>query len=249
MFLMSVRLLTDLPLDGPTNMARDEALLDAVGAGEAPPTLRLYQWSPATISLGYFQKYAAYESLPPPAGDLPVVRRQTGGGAILHDRELTYSVALPLKHDLLRDGTTTLYEIAHDALIRCLGDAGMETYRGCESDGSTPTRGPFFCFARRHCLDVLAGDDKLAGSAQRISRYAVLQHGSIMFEQRYGQQPIAAIRDMLPISIDDFAERWLRAWTAMAGTEFDPGDWTESELARAAALVPKYASDAWTKKK
>ena len=79
------RILQDSPLDGPTNMARDEALLDRVGDGSSPPTLRLYQWDPPTISLGYFQKYADYEALDPPAGELAVVRRPTGGGAILQD--------------------------------------------------------------------------------------------------------------------------------------------------------------------
>jgi lipoate-protein ligase A len=241
-----MRWIVDDALDGPVNMARDEALLDAVGAGESPPTLRVYQWSPPTISLGYFQRYADFEALPPPAGRLPVVRRQTGGGAILHDRELTYSIALPLKHELLRDGTTALYEIAHDALIRCLAEVGMDTYRGCPSDGSTPTRGPFFCFARRHCLDVLAGDDKLAGSAQRITRSAVLQHGSIMLGRRFRQQPTASIRSALAIELGQLIEFWVRALTVTASASFERGEWTPAERARAAALIPKYVGDEWT---
>src|SRR5580765_2945407 len=89
---VSFRLFIDDPLDAVTNMARDESLLESVGRGESPPTLRLYQWSPAAISLGYFQDYAEFEALPAPAGTLAVVRRQTGGGAILHDLELTYSL-------------------------------------------------------------------------------------------------------------------------------------------------------------
>ena len=68
----TIRIVVDPPLDGPTNMARDEAIMILVGTGDAPPTLRLYQWEPPTISLGYFQCYADYESLPPPEGDLAV---------------------------------------------------------------------------------------------------------------------------------------------------------------------------------
>ena len=98
-------------------MARDEALMLRVGRSESPPTLRLYQWDPPTISLGYFQRYADYESLPPPGGLLPVVRRLTGGGAILHDLELTYSLALPINHPLVCDGPNRLYELTHDAVI------------------------------------------------------------------------------------------------------------------------------------
>jgi len=63
-----MRLVHEGALDGPTNMARDEAMLIEVGNKSAPPTLRLYQWSPPTISLGYFQNYADYEALPAPAG-------------------------------------------------------------------------------------------------------------------------------------------------------------------------------------
>ena len=85
-------------------MARDEALLTLVGTSQSPPTVRLYQWNPPTISLGYFQHYGDYVSLPPPAGTLPVVRRLTGGGAILHDLELTYSLTLPTGHQLLAHG-------------------------------------------------------------------------------------------------------------------------------------------------
>ncbi len=247
--MATIRLILDDAQDGPTNMARDETLLHAVGAGQAPPTLRVYQWRPPTISLGYFQKYADCVSLPPPAGELPVVRRQTGGGAILHDHELTYSITLPRAHELLRHGTTRLYEIAHDALIRCLAEAGMETYRGCPSDGSTPTRGPFFCFARRHCLDVLAGDDKLAGSAQRITRFAVLQHGSIMLDRRFDQQPTASIRAALAIEVGQFIEHWIQALTIAAETSFERGEWTSAEHERAAALIPKYASEEWTRRR
>ncbi len=121
----TIRVINDPALAGPVNMARDEALLAQVGDGISPPTLRLYQWDPPTISLGYFQRYADYESLPSPAGELAVVRRQTGGGAILHDLELTYSLALPLAHPLLAKGPSKLYEVAHDAIIACLAELGI----------------------------------------------------------------------------------------------------------------------------
>src|SRR5262245_51344899 len=93
--MMHARLLIDSPLPGPENMARDEALLRACElTGDA--VVRFYAWSAPTISLGYFQDYAEFEQLEPPAGDLDVVRRTTGGGAILHDLELTYSIVMPL---------------------------------------------------------------------------------------------------------------------------------------------------------
>src|SRR5690242_18095105 len=89
------RLLIDSAVDGPRSMAIDEALLESA-AGGGPLTLRFYQWSEPTLSLGYFQRYED-RSLHPASLDCPIVRRPTGGGAILHDKELTYSLALPGK--------------------------------------------------------------------------------------------------------------------------------------------------------
>src|SRR5436190_15116613 len=91
----SLRLIIDPPLIGPMNMAIDEALLESA-ATDGVATLRLYQWSEPTLSLGYFQ--AAEERERHQAStNCPLVRRASGGGAILHDRELTYSLALPEK--------------------------------------------------------------------------------------------------------------------------------------------------------
>lgn len=225
-------------------MAADEALLERVGAGASPPTLRLYQWDPPTISLGYFQKYADYEALPPPAGELDVVRRLTGGGAILHDRELTYSITLPLQHELLSEGPNRLYELAHDAVSASLQRLGIDAWRGCQSDGSSAARGPFFCFARRHCLDVLIGADKVAGSAQRRTRHAVLQHGSIVLDPRYGQQPAAGVPGadadrLAALFAEEFAER--------SGCTLQSAAWTDEETAATADLIPKYRG-AWVRR-
>ena len=110
-------------------MARDEALLTRVGDGSSPPTLRLYEWAEPTISLGYFQQYRAYETLPPPAGRFALVRRLTGGGAILHDRELTYSLTLPARHPLVAHRPNHLYELVHDTLIDILVARGIDARR------------------------------------------------------------------------------------------------------------------------
>lgn len=188
-----IRIIQDPPRDGPTNMARDETLLRRVGQGESAPTLRLYRWDRPTISLGYFQRYAAYEALAPPAGTLPVVRRLTGGGAILHDLELTYSLTLPGDHPLIAEGANRLYELAHDTIMACLNRMNLSSRQCGTTDDSTPTRGPFFCFQRRHRYDVLLGEDKIAGSAQRRTRSAILQHGSVILASRFPQQPSAVL--------------------------------------------------------
>lgn len=223
-------------------MAADQALLEAVGAGTSPPTLRFYRWDPPTISLGYFQKYADYQALPPPAGDLAVVRRQTGGGAILHDRELTYSLTLPLDHALLTGGPNALYELAHDVIIDCLANAGVQAWRGCPTDDSTAGRGPFFCFARRHALDLLVGDQKIVGSAQRRTQTAVLQHGSIILGQRFTQQPTAC-----PTGLDasQLTDRFIQTLAKLADITTQAGEWTPAERQDTQRLTPQHTSHDW----
>jgi lipoate-protein ligase A len=244
-----LRLIHDPPLDGPSNMARDEALMLAVGERAAPPTLRLYAWSAPNVSLGFFQRYADYLALPPPAGTLPVVRRLTGGGAILHDLEFTYSLSLPLGHELLRDGPNRLYERAHDAVIAALGEFRLHTARCGDSDGSGAARGPFFCFERRHCHDVLLGEKKIAGSAQRRTRHAVLQHGSIILGSRFSQHP-AARSDAPDVqqAIAQTREAFARHLPNRLGVDASPQPWPDGELQRANALIPKYAGAEWTRR-
>ncbi|UCG32157.1 MAG: lipoate--protein ligase family protein [Phycisphaerales bacterium] len=244
----ALRLLTDPPQAGAMNMALDEALLEHIGQGSSPPTLRLYRWSPPTISLGYFQAYEEYESLPPPAGELAVVRRLTGGGAILHDLELTYSLTLPNEHLLLSDGPTALYGKAHAVFVRALAALGVEAVPRGECDEDSVRRGPFFCFSRQHRDDLVLGSGKLAGSAQRRTRTAVLQHGSVILGSRFEQQECA------PAGLEVSDER-IRQLTAAICTEFvksteltlQPGQWSDAEIARAAELRAKYESDEWNR--
>lgn len=242
------RLLIDSPADGITNMARDEALLLGVGEGTSPATLRFYKWDPPTISLGYFQKYSEYQALPPPAGELAVVRRTTGGGAILHDREWTYSLTLPISHPLLTDNAARLYELVHDALIDTLSLLGVRTQRCGFTDDSSAGRGPFFCFDRRHCLDVMLDGAKLAGSAQRRTQQAILQHGSIILSNRYEQHHVAAITEHIDLDDQTLLTPFIDALEQRLDVKLEEGEWSENELARAEDLAVKYGGEQWTRK-
>ncbi|MEM1061009.1 MAG: lipoate--protein ligase, partial [Planctomycetota bacterium] len=167
------------PLTGEENMARDEALLDAAAQGHAG--CRVYRWSRPTLSLGYFQRERPSD---PALDPLPAVRRLTGGGAIVHDREWTYAVALPKSHPAAAK-PVGIYDDVHAFLIEAFADVGVSLVRRSDaplSDGATE---PFLCFSRGDERDLLAGDadpprDKVVGSAQRRRRGAVLQHGSIL---------------------------------------------------------------------
>lgn len=244
----NIRVLQDPPLDGPVNMARDEALMIRAGRFESPPTLRLYQWAQPTISLGYFQPFAQYEALARPAGDLPVVRRLTGGGAILHDLELTYSLTLPVAHPLTVGGPNRLYELAHDAIIAAFDELNLRCARCGITDDSGPARGPFFCFERRHDYDVLTGEGKIAGSAQRRTREAILQHGSIVLGNRYAQQVTARVPMAFEDSVQAMRVILVERLAEVTDERFQPGAWADAELVAARALIPKYAGPEWTKR-
>ncbi len=222
--------------------------MTCVGRSESPPTLRLYQWDPPTISLGYFQPFAHYASLPPPAGTLPVVRRLTGGGAILHDQEVTYSLILPSNHPLLSKGASRLYELAHDAVIACIRSLGLEAAYAGQTDDSGPARGPFFCFQRRHRCDLVVGPDKIAGSAQRRTREALLQHGSIILSRRYIQQESASVPVPLEESIQHVRSEYPQYLAKVTGQTLKPGDWSPAELGLSDDLISKYTGETWTRR-
>ena len=183
------RLLVDTPADGTWNMAVDEALLDSA-AEEQVPTLRIYRWRRPTLSLGYFQEHAQRQSHGSSL-QADLVRRLSGGGAILHDQEITYSLVLPGTHSLATE-TQMLYDKVHCGIVEWLAQlisANRSSGRLmlCQQP-ITGREQPFLCFQRRSLGDVLLteidshpGDHKIVGSAQRRRRGSVLQHGSLLW--------------------------------------------------------------------
>jgi lipoate-protein ligase A len=223
--VLELGLLIDPPADGAWNMAVDEALLESAAAGRA--TLRFYRWTPATLSLGYFQA-ASDRTQHAASRDCPLVRRASGGGAIVHDRELTYSIALPQQTP--RGMTAAaLYDLFHQTLISALAEIGVvaELHRPptgtCEAELRQNAAEPFLCFQRRSCGDIVYGGSKIVGSAQRRRRGAVLQHGSILLARsEYAPE--------LPGIEDQFAKRQGRAPHLDEGALI--GFWTRRLAAR-----------------
>lgn len=210
------QLLIDPPADGTWNMAVDEVLL-AAAANSGQPTLRFYQWQRPTLSLGYFQKYAD-RSQHPSSQNADVVRRLSGGGAILHDQELTYSFMLPASHALSRD-TQALYDAVHQAIVETLGSLlpSDSLWQPALCDPSTKLVAgdePFLCFERRSTGDILlrkkeASPDsptentahKIVGSAQRRRRGVILQHGSILLTQSKAAPELKGFADITQSNI------------------------------------------------
>ncbi len=234
-------------------MAIDEAILTAVGEGEARPTLRFYRWSAPTISLGHFQKHAQIADLLYPFNSLSIVRRITGGGAILHDAELTYSLILPAAHDLVQSrGPAAGYKAVHEALIAVLASWGLSAELRLGPSPASSQRGPFFCFERINPSDVTIGGKKIAGSAQRRTLKSVLQHGSLMLDNSLGQPGLATVADfelVNPPDADELALAWAKQLGSIVQLELVPGKLNDIEIALLDSLREKYASDEWTQRR
>ncbi len=187
-----LRRLVDAPAAGAWNMAVDEVLLESAAAGQ--PSLRFYGWTPATLSLGYFQR-AADRLLHPASQHCPLVRRESGGGAIVHDRELTYALALPVHHPLAVD-PPRLYRLLHGTLAEVLSQWGISARLRSAAEAKRPSPEPFLCFQRRAEGDLVRGEFKVAGSAQRRRSGALLQHGSVLLARSTAAPELPGLEDL-----------------------------------------------------
>ncbi len=159
-------------------MALDAALLHEAGRPGFPPTLRFMQWEPPALSLGRFQPLDQMDLEACRREGIDVVRRPTGGEAVLHKDEFTYTVVLPA--DMRKpDSVLDAYELICRAIIAAFGRLGLpvhlmrrETGEGANTDGS--------CFARPGVSDLVHGRAKVCGSAQARRGGGLLQHGSIL---------------------------------------------------------------------
>jgi len=156
-------------------MARDEALL----AG-AEPAVRLYGWRPACVSLGRAQTDADVDVEAARAWGLDVVRRATGGGAILHNEaEVTYAVVLPLDHPGLPRDIPGSFAFLSEGVVRALQAMGLPAEIESVADNTREA----LCYVRKQGTNVMVGGRKISGGAQRRSDRAVLQHGTIIVER------------------------------------------------------------------
>lgn len=252
-------------------MAVDEALLEHVAGGDAAIWLRFYQWHEPTLSLGYFQPYSRWRSHV--RGECTVVRRQTGGGAILHDHELTYSLVLPPGHPLGRR-PEDLYLQIHEALLAALRRFQVAAELWTDRAPARHNE-PYLCFQRRAAGDVVirtaaappgsaaaarsdpgAADTppkwhhKICGSAQRRRRGALLVHGSLLLRASEAAPQILGIEEVarIRLSPEEVRVAWLEELVPILGRTPIPVSRLPAELRRTARRTEqdRFLAEAWT---
>jgi lipoate-protein ligase A len=263
------RLIIHRPADGPTNMAIDEAITEHVRAGGAPPTLRFYGWEPACLSLGRGQPVSDvdFDRLHERGWD--VVRRQTGGRAILHVDELTYSVAIPQSDPRVQGYVVDSYRQLSRGLMAGLALLEAPVHSDQADKDAHGFKGPV-CFEVPSDYEITAYGRKLLGSAQTRRDEMVLQHGALPLKGDIGRicdalafdseeaREAARVRVVKrAITLGEALGRAISFEEATAALEegfcralnvrLEEETLSEVEEARAERLrAEKYAAEAWT---
>jgi lipoate-protein ligase A len=172
-------LLHPVPARGAWNMAADEAILEACGRGESLPTLRLYAWAPPCLSLGYTQPLTDVDLSRLQSRVWDLVRRPTGGRAVLHTDELTYSVIAPPGEPRLSGTLLDSYQRLANALVAALRTLGLPAEIEGESHPAAGRSANPVCFEVPSTYEITVRGKKLLGSAQSRRRDGILQHGSL----------------------------------------------------------------------
>ena len=219
-------------------MAADDVLLEAGVAA-----LRFYQWAAPTLSLGYFQPHAAAGSFP----HLPWLRRATGGEAIVHHHELTYSLALPAGKEFQPRSIAwmmRLHELIRDTLSRFAVVAHL-----CERERRL---GDVLCFLHHTPGDLIVSGHKVAGSAQRKQRGSLLQHGSILLRQSDHTAALLGIAELTGrvVSAHDLREALIAEFRRETDWALEERDFDECERASIAERIgSRYEAKAWNEKR
>jgi lipoate-protein ligase A len=268
----SWRVIQSPPAEGAWNMAVDEAILEAAAQGKSPPTLRLYAWDPPCLSLGYAQPFTDIDLPRSEERGWQVVRRPTGGRAILHTDELTYSVSGSEENPILAGDILTSYKRISKAILAAVEQIGLVVQALPTEKAPSGTEPEPICFEVPSNYEITVDGKKLVGSAQSRRRGGVLQHGTLplygdlaritqalSFPDEASRQ--AAAQRVLgraatvesglgkSISWQQAADAFQEAFSRTLNLALVPGELSAAELGRAEILVQeKYSSPEWTRR-
>ena len=253
-------------------MAVDESILEHIHRGESLPTLRLYSWNPPCLSLGHAHSFAAVDVERLKANGWEVVRRVTGGRAILHTDELTYSVTGNADEPVLAGGVLESYNRLAQALLFAIRELGLPVeIKEHISEPATLNLNPV-CFEVPSTYEITVGGKKLIGSAQARKKEGVLQHGSLpltgdltricqalVFKDESARENAAqrllaratTVESTLGVETDweTAAQALVKGFETQLGIRFQRGEMSTSESERAEELVrEKYAHPSWTER-
>ncbi|OAN20987.1 octanoyltransferase [Staphylococcus capitis] len=255
------------------NMAMDEALLNFVSRGEIDPVIRFYTWNPATLSIGYFQRLQKEIDIEKVnEKGFGLVRRQTGGRGVLHDKELTYSVIVPESHPNMPSTITEAYRVISQGLLEGFKNLGFETYfavpRSKEEREKLKQPRSSVCFDAPSWYELVVEGRKIAGSAQTRQKGVILQHGSILqdididelfdmfifkndrlkakMKEAFVEKAVA-INDISDthITLSEMEKTFEEGFKTGLNIEFKPLELSEQQLAEVKELEEKYRSDDW----
>lgn len=259
------------------NMAMDETLLNFVSRGEIDPVIRFYTWNPATLSIGYFQRLQKEIDIDKvKEKGYGLVRRQTGGRGVLHDKELTYSVIVPESHPNMPSTVTEAYKIISQGLLEGFKNLGFETYfaipRSKEERDKLKQPRSSVCFDAPSWYELVVEGRKIAGSAQTRQKGVILQHGSILqdididdlfdmfkfknerlkakMKENFVQKAVA-INDISNqhITLNEMENAFEAGFKKGLNIDFKPLELTEKQLEEVQELEDKYRSEAWMYRK
>ncbi|HDF9040763.1 TPA: lipoate--protein ligase family protein [Staphylococcus aureus] len=255
------------------NMAMDEALLNFVSRGEIDPVIRFYTWNPVTLSIGYFQRLQKEIDIDKvKEKGFGLVRRQTGGRGVLHDKELTYSVIVPESHPNMPSTVTEAYRVISQGLLEGFKNLGFDTYfavpKTPEERQKLKQPRSSVCFDAPSWYELVVEGRKIAGSAQTRQKGVILQHGSILqdididelfdmfiyknerlklkMKEAFVEKAVA-INDISDehITISQMEEAFEKGFKKGLNIELKPLELTEVQLAEVEELTEKYRSDEW----
>lgn len=208
------RLIDTGPCSGVENMAIDEALFRCFDPGSSRPTLRLYGWQPAALSLGRFQKASVDLDLQRcEADELTVVRRITGGGMIFHADELTYSLVCSPDQIPAASSVKDSFRVLTSFLLAFYCALGLQAAYAVDQPPAFSRLGErtALCFAGRESYDILVNGRKIGGNAQRRSRQVIFQHGSIPIKDRVADGVVYLAQQPELMSVTSLQSEGIRA--------------------------------------
>jgi lipoate-protein ligase A len=262
---MAWRLLNYRSNSASENMAIDEAVFQETIKNKRPPTLRFYGWRRPAVSIGYFQGLKNEINFNRcRLSGVDIVRRITGGKAVYHRDEITYSLAAGNSEKLFPDAIIGTYEIISLCLAHGLSELGIKAHLAKPASGKKPDM-TSCCFSVPSGNELLVGDRKICGSAQMRTHGGFLQHGSLLMTfdpvetaaliltsqvtdpTEKLRRSVTAVNEVMssPVSAETLCSALQKGFIDELGINLSEGPLTPAEKALSSQLVKKYESDAW----